>query len=446
MNKPQLRKISNFTASDEYRLRVHDLIPGGAHTYSKGDDQFPQLAPAAIKHGKGAHVWDLDENMFLDCSMGLTSVVLGHAYEPVIKRVQEELYRGVNFQRPSWLEKEAAERFLKVLPIHQMIKFGKNGSTVTTAAVKIARGYTKRRLVAFPGDHPFYSYDDWFIGKTPASLGIPEEIVNLSVTYKADDLDSLRQLFKKYPGQIACVISEPEKNYGITREYLAAAIDVTHENGALYITDEMITGFKTSYPGTIAKYNVAPDMATWGKGIANGFSFCALTGKKEIMELGGIRREGEEKLFLISTTHGGETTAIAAALATMDEFERNDVIGHNHGIGRMLIDACRQAITEKGVSGFVEVVDCVWQPLFIFRDAKKEIDSGMRTLMLQEMIRNGVLFQGIFSPCYSHTESDVEYFAEAFRQSLDVYGKAIQDGYQKHLVGKPTKAVFRKYI
>ncbi|MBA2328509.1 MAG: aminotransferase class III-fold pyridoxal phosphate-dependent enzyme, partial [Flavisolibacter sp.] len=205
-DKISLRKINDFSKSDNYRKRIHDLIPGGAHTYSKGDDQFPLKSPAAIAYGKGAYVWDIDGNKFLDCSMGLTAVGLGHAYEPVVEKVQRELHNGVNFQRPSYLEMEAAEKFLSLVPQHQMIKFAKNGSIVTTAAVKLARAYTGRKLVAFPYDHPFYSYDDWFIGKTVCNLGVPEEISALSVTYKSDDLKSLTELFEQYPGQIACVI------------------------------------------------------------------------------------------------------------------------------------------------------------------------------------------------------------------------------------------------
>jgi len=156
----------NFSKSNVYRKKIHQLIPGGAHTYSKGDDQFPQYSPAAIAYGKGAYVWDIDNNKFLDCSMGLTSVSLGHAYEPVLRRVSDELSKGVNFQRPSYIELEMAEKFLSLIPCHDMIKFAKNGSSVTTAAVKLARSFTGKKYVAFPGDHPFYSYDDWFIGKT----------------------------------------------------------------------------------------------------------------------------------------------------------------------------------------------------------------------------------------------------------------------------------------
>jgi glutamate-1-semialdehyde 2,1-aminomutase len=441
-----INKIDNFKKSDTYRAVIHDLIPGGAHTYSKGDDQFPILSPAAISHGKGAYIWDIDGNKYLDCPMGLTSVGLGHAYEPVLAKVREELEKGVNFQRPSYIEKDMAEKFLSLIPCHDMIKFAKNGSIVTTAAVKLARAFTGRKLVAFPSDHPFYSYDDWFIGKTACNKGIPEEIQALSITYKSDDLNTLKALFEQYPNQIACVISEPERNNYQPDTYLKDLIDIVHEHGALYIQDEMITGFKTDFPGSIKKYNVEPDMATWGKGVANGFSFCALTGKKEIMELGGIRNEDAEKIFLISTTHGGETHAIAAALATINVYANNDVIGHNHKIGAQLIKNLKQEVAQQQLEEYIQVVDCNWMPVVIFKNEKKEVCNGMRTLMMQEMIARGVLFQGAFVPCFSHTMDDVAYFTQAFAESLVTYKMALNSSYENYLVGKPVKPVFRKYL
>ncbi len=449
----KMRYISNFKKSDEYRKQIHDLIPGGAHTYSKGDDQFPQLAPAAISHGKGAYVWDIDGNQFLDCSMGLTSVGLGHAYEPVLNAVKKELEKGVNFQRPSVLEKEIAEKFLSLIPQHDMVKFAKNGSIVTTAAAKLARAKTGRKLIAFPADHPFYSYDDWFIGKTDCNLGVPDEIKGLSVTFKSCDLNSLKELFEKYPDQIACVITEPERSslgnnqFGPSaKEFLEKAIELTHKHGALFIIDEMITGFKTDLPGSMTKFNLQPDMATWGKGIANGFSFCALTGKKEVMELGGIRNTGAEKLFLISTTHGGETHSIAAGIASINEFQANNVIKHNQSIGDYFIKKCSEVIRENNLSEFIELLPSNWMPVFMFKDNNKVISSGYRTLALQEMIKRGVLFQGAFVPCYSHTTEDVDYFATALNESLGIYKKALEEGYDKYLIGEPIKPVFRKYL
>ncbi|MGH2667334.1 glutamate-1-semialdehyde 2,1-aminomutase [Flavobacterium sp.] len=453
-NEIALRNITNFKASDEYRKTIHNLIPGGGHTYSKGDDQFPILSPAAIVRGKGSHLWDVDGNEFLDCSMGLTSVSLGHAYEPILDAVRKELENGVNFQRPAALEKEMAETFLALVPGHDMVKFSKNGSIVTTAAVKLARAKTGRNLVAFPGDHPFYSYDDWFIGSTACNKGVPDDISKLSVTFQSFNIESLKELFAKYPNQIACVITEPEKgNYPHLNnpdfnvgEFLQQAVDLCHANGALFIADEMVTGFKTDFPGSITKYNIKPDMATWGKGIANGFSFCALTGTKEIMELGGITREGEEKVFLISTTHGGETHGLAAAIATIKEYQNKNVIAHNHNIGKKLAALCQQLVTENELTDFVEVVAAEWMPFFVFKDKSGVASQGYRTLFMQEMIKRGILFQGAFVPCFSHTEEDVYYFAKAFGESLQVYREALAQGFESFLVGEPAKAVFRKTL
>jgi glutamate-1-semialdehyde aminotransferase len=437
--------ISNYKNSEIYRSKIHDLIPGGAHTYSKGDDQFPLMSPAAIKRGKGAYVWDVDDNQFLDCSMGLTSVGLGHAYEPVLEAVRRELELGVNFQRPSYIELEMAEKFLSLIPQHQMIKFAKNGSIVTTAAVKLARAYTNRKLVAFPFDHPFYSYDDWFIGTTLGNKGVPEEITALSVTYKADDLNSLKEIFAKYPNQIACVISEPEKWTPLPPNYLEDAIKFVQSQGSVYILDEMITGFKTDLPGSIKKYNVSPDIATWGKGIANGFSFSCMTGKKEIMEIGGIRKEGSERVFLTSTTHGGETHAIAAGISTINEYQNKNIIQHNHKIGKLLSSSCKELITKHNLQDYIEVLGDNWMQVFVYRNKNKEVCMGMRTFFMQEMIKRGVLFQTAFVPCFSHNEQDIMFFCSQFEECLKLYQNALTDGYQAHLIGQPTKPVFRKY-
>ena len=438
--------ITDFRKSDAYRGKIHDLIPGGAHTYSKGDDQFPVQSPAAIVRGKGSHVWDADGNEYIECLLGLASVSLGHAYEPVNARVREELEKGNNFSRPSVIEMEMAETFLSLIPGHDMIKYAKNGSVVTTAAVKLARAATGRKLIARPAEHPFYSYDDWFIGTTAANHGIPEEISGLTVMYKADDLESLRECFEKHRGQIACVISEPEKIAPLKENYLRDAIELAHKHGSLYIVDEMITGFKSAFPGSITKFGVVPDMATWGKGIANGFSFCALTGKKEVMELGGIRKTGERKLFLISTTHGGETSSIAAGLATISEFRKHDVIGHNHRIGDRYINGVRKLLESHDLVKYIDQLQFNWHASLGFRNMDGEPDFGMRTLFNQEVIKRGVLFQGIFCPCFSHTDEDVDHILWAFDEAMKVYRKGLSDGYQKYLTGDIIKPVFRKLI
>jgi glutamate-1-semialdehyde 2,1-aminomutase len=438
----------------EFKEQIHEYIPGGAHTYSKGDDQFPENAPSAIARGKGAWVWDVEGNKFLDCSMGLSSVSLGHAYEPVLEAVRAEMENGVNFQRPSYIELEMAKKFLELLPRHQMVKFAKNGSTVTSAAIKLARAYTKRKLVAFPADHPFFSYDDWFIASTPCNKGIPEEFQKMAVSFRSCDIGSLKALFEKYPGEIAAVITEPEKphcgvNCNCDRsvgDYLKEAIQLTKDEGAVFIMDEMVTGFKTDLPGSTSKWDLDPDLATWGKGIANGFSFCALTGKKEIMELGGIRSEGEEKVFLISTTHGGETHALRAGIKTIDLFKEKQVIQHIRTTAQLVLKECTEIIRETNSSEFIEIQGKDWILGFVFKNSKGEPDPEFRTLFMQEMIKRGVLFQGAFIPCLSHQENEVAFFLDAFRNSIAVFQMALEKGVQNYLTGKAARPVFRKYL
>ena len=208
----------------------------------------------------------------------------------------------------------------------------------------------------------------------------------------------------------------------------------------------MITGFKTDFPGSITKYSLNPDMATWGKGIANGFSFCALTGKKEVMGLGGIVAKGEEKVFLISSTHGGETTALAAAISTIEEFKKHKVVDYINAFGERLIEISKNLIHKNELDLNIQVVPSKWMPVFIFKNNQGEICSGFRTLVMQEMIKRGVLFQGAFVISYSHTEDDLYYFSKAFNEVLKIYKETLNDGFEKVLIGDKAEAVFRKIL
>ena len=429
---------------------LHRIIPGGAHTYSKGDDQFSENAPKLIIKGAGSHVLGDDGIEYLDCGMGLASVSIGHGEKEIVDAVYDEILKGTNFMRPSLLEGVIAEKYLSLIPCHQMIKFAKNGSTVTTAAVKLARAYTGRKLIAVPLGHPFYSYDDWFIGSTVTSHGVPSEISALTVSFKHCSPESLLELFEKYPGQIAAVITEPEKNYcsnctcgHSAADFLHRAIDITHANGALFILDEMQSGFRIDCPGSISKYNLKPDMATWGKGIANGFSFCCLTGTEEVMRLGGIKNFGEKKVFLVSTTHGAESTGLAAVDATIDFFKKNSVIKHNHDIGRSVHQGMKAIVEKHGLTNILHVFECDWMPGIDFKDAANAL--RFKTIIIQEMVKHKVLFQGVFVPCYRHTPDDVETFCQAFEKVIE-YLKNHLNNNGPGLIGEPVKPVFRQIV
>ncbi len=442
-----MNKITNFAKSREISKQLNELIPGGGHTYSKGDDQFPVNAPAAITHGKGAHVWDVDGNEYIDCGMGLTSVCIGHGYEPVADAVSKAAYLGTNFMRPAALELDAAKLFLDTVQTGDMVKFAKNGSTVTTAAVKLARAFTKKNRVAIAREHNFFSYDDWFIVTTPCDRGIPPKVRDMTALFSYNNYESVEALLADNNHDIACLIMEPAKFDPPKDGFLEKVAALCKERGVVFILDEMITGFKWDMRGAQHYYGVKPDMSTWGKGIANGFSACALTGRADIMELGGIRREGDDKLFLISTTHGAESTGLAAMIATIEAFEKHDMIKSNWARGESLKQKLIQIIAKHGLEKFLEPMG--YSCLFVLacRNPEGIADDFYRTLMMQEMIARGVLFQGVIYPTWSHQQPELDHIAQAFDEACGVYRQAIDAGSTNELlIGRPAKPVFRKKI
>jgi len=431
---------------------LNKYIPGGCHTYSKADNQFPDNAPQAILRGNGCYVIGDDNIKYLDCGMGLSSVSLGHANKEVNNYVKQQIDKGINFSRPSILELKVAKEFLKLIPNHQMIKFAKNGSTVTSAAIKLARAYTNREFVAYPKEHYFYSYDDWFISKQKPNAGTLKETAKKTLTFNQCNLESLKDLFKKNKSKIACVIMEPEKNYCNIScnckikvyKYLKEAQRIIKENGALFILDEMVTGFKTYLPGSTVKYNLDPDLATWGKGIANGYSFCALTGKKKYMELGGLKQKHSPRVFLISSTHGAETTAMAAFLATLKMFKEKNIICKNMRYLNSLTKICENLIFKYGLEQNIKLTKSNWLLSFTFLE-KKKISLRLKTLFMQEMIENKVLFQGFFIPCFSHSSAELKIFARAFEKSASIVKKSFKFGIEKYLKSKIVKPIFSKF-
>lgn len=443
-----MKMITNLSQSQLFSEEIHNLIPGGSHTYSKGDDQFPENAPAAISHGKGARVWDLDGNEYIDCSMGLTSVSIGHAYEPVVQAVCEAAARGTNFQRPAVIERDAARLFLDTVQSGDMVKFAKNGSTVTTAAVKLARAFTGRNRVAVAREHNFFSYDDWFISTTPCKRGIPEVTLPMTTAFSYNDFASVEALFVDRDHDIACLIMEPAKFEMPRNGFLQKVAELCRDRGVLLILDEMVSGFKWSLRGAQGYFDVKPDLSTWGKGIANGFSACALTGRADVMELGGIRSEGEDKLFLISSTHGAETTGLAAMIATIEAYNRHQMIDSNWARGAIYKQRLEEVVAQHGLASHLQLTGpaCLFGLICCNAEGVAG-DPGFRTLMMQEMIGRGVLFQGLFYTTWSHQQPEMNHVVRAFDESCAVYRRAVDSGsVDGLLVGPAVKAVFRKTI
>lgn len=434
----------DFSKSKNLNEKVLKLIPGGAHTYSKGNDQFPELSPNFIKSGKGALIKDIDGNEFIDWGMGLRSVCLGHAYEPVLDAVREQLNYGVNFTRPSPIEYEVAELISSIVPSCEMIKFAKNGSDVTTAAVRLARAYTGRNIVVRCIDQPFFSVDDWFIGDTAVNAGIPKEVKSLTKRFSYNDISSLENILQENENQVACVILEPASTIKPQLDFLKDLRKLTQKHGVVLIFDEIISGFRWHVGGAQTYYGVTPDLATFGKSMANGFAISALCGKKELMELGGLNHK-KEKVFLLSTTYGGETHSLAAAKKTIEILRDESFIDENWDVGNRLKKEFNLLASKLNVLDYVNMDGIAISPYINFKDKNGKVDLNLRTLFLQETIARGVLIPYI-SISASHRGEIVDKTIDVLKDVMPVMQKAIEKGSTDGLlVGEACKPVFRKF-
>lgn len=443
-NQPQ-RGARSFSVSRTAQERLHRMVPGGAHTYARGSDQYPEgMAPVLVR-GRGAQVEDVDGNTFVEYGIGLRSVTLGHGYAPVVDAVTEAVRHGVGFSRPHVLELEAAERFLAQVPGADMVKFAKNGSDTTTAAVKLARAATGRRMVAICRTQPFFSTDDWFIGTTTMSAGIPQEERALTVGFDYNDLESLSRVLDAHPGDVACVVLEPATAHAEPEPgFLEGLRALADTDGFVLVFDEMTTGMRWSLHGGQGVYGVTPDLSTWGKALGNGFAVSALAGRRELMELGGLRTDAS-RVFLLSTTHGAEVTGLAAYLAVEREYRSWDVVGTMERQGAQLAARVGQEVEDAGLTGYVETTGRPSCLFFGTRDAERTPSQAYRTLFLQELLQRGVLGQS-FVISAAHTDEDLDRTVAAVRGALPVYRRAIEQGTTDGLLrGRPVAPALREF-
>lgn len=429
-----------FTRSHQLSARLRNLIPGGAHTYAKGKDQYPEFAPHVLARGRGCHVWDIDGNEFIEYGMGLRAVTLGHAFPQVVEAVRKSLDLGTNFNRPAAMELECAETLLEIIEGADMVKFTKDGSTADTAALKLARAYTGRDMVALCAEHPFFSYDDWAMCTTTMDGGIPEVERSMTLRFNYNNIESLRRLFLENPGRIAAVFLEAVRTEEPVDGFLQGIQALCREHGAVMVFDEVITGFRFHLGGAQQLYGVVPDLAIFGKALANGFSVSALCGKREIMRLGSRERE-QDNVFLLSTTHGAEIPALAAAIATMHVYRSEPVVEQLYRQGERLQRGMLEAVRRHGMGDYVTIAGRPCNLLFGTRGPDGQPSQAYRTLFLQELIRRGVLAPS-FIVSYSHADEDIDKTIDAIDGALGVYKRALDEGTDRYLVGSPSRHVF----
>jgi glutamate-1-semialdehyde 2,1-aminomutase len=411
----------------DYSERLRRVIPGGAHTYSRGDDQYPSNAPQILARGEGVRVFDPAGRAYLDYGMALRAVNIGYAEPEIVAAAVQQIENGNNLTRPSL-----------------MVKFTKNGSTSVTAAVKLARAHTGRDLVARCAEHSFFSYDDWFIGSTPVTRGIPQDTIEKTKLFHYNDAASLKTLLEQYPAQFACVVLEPAVTEEPSDGFLRQVQDLCHAHGVMFVLDEMITGFRWHLKGAQHLYGVAPDLCTFGKAMANGFSVSCVAGRRELMQLGAIEPEGQERVFLLSTTHGAEMSSLGAFVATVRFMTREGVVEHLWDYGRRLINLMRGLADAHGVSASFKVDGVPCSPYYTTLDRSGANSLPLRTLFCQELVRAGVLMPWI-ALAYRHGDEELAVTEQAVDRALAVYRKALDNGLDRYLEGPAIRPVFRKY-
>lgn len=421
--------------TDAYWGRALKVIPAGTQTLSKGPGCFVDgVSPKYLKRGKGSRVWDVDGNEYLDYCLACFPLTLGYGHPAIDGAIQRQLEDGITFSMMHPLEVEVAERLTRIIPCAEMVRFAKNGSDVTAAAVRLARHITGREQVACFGYH---GAQDWYIATTDRNFGIPGAVRALTHTFRYNDVDSLRALFRAHPDAFACVIMEPAIFDRPQDGFLDKVKELAHANGALLIFDEMLTGFRLAQGGGQELFGVTPDLATYGKGIANGMPLGVLVGRAEYME-------HFDKVFF-STTYGGEALTLAAAAAGLDFYREKDVIGRLWHAGETLFGGFSDHVAAKKLEPHVTVAGFPVRMQLAFHDIAGKPSNLYAAIYQQEMCRRGILcYTGVMSVSFAHTDAELAYTVKAFGEALDVVAAAIaSNDPERFLQGKPPAPVFR---
>jgi glutamate-1-semialdehyde 2,1-aminomutase len=420
--------------SEALLARALKTIPLGSQTFSKSKTQYPfGVSPYFIVKGKGSQVWDADGNQYTDLINSLAAVTLGYNDPDVTTAVRAQLEDGVIFSLPHPIEMQVAEKIVEMVPCAEMVRFGKNGSDATAGAIRVARAHTGRDCVAVCGYH---GWQDWYIGSTLRNLGVPQATRDLTCTFTYNDLDSLHKIFKERPGQVAAVILEPMNTTAPGDGFLEGVRELTHRNGALLIFDETITGFRYANGGAQELFGVTPDLATFGKGLANGYPVSAVAGKADIMRL-------MEEVFF-SFTFGGETLSLTAALATMTKLQREPVLATIARQGEKLLTGLRQLIAAHGVGHIVALAGHPAWSFLLVKDVAPYTMWQIKTLLLQEMFTRGILMFGTHNMSFAHDDADLARILAAYDDILPMLRDAVAGGtLEKALHCAPLEPLFR---
>lgn len=426
--------LHRYEESEKLLTRALTTVPLGAQTFSKSHVQFPLgSAPFFLTRGEGSRVWDVDGNEYLDFVNALLAVSLGYNDPDVTAAVFDQLKQGVSFSLAHPIEMLLAEKMIAMIPCAEMVRFGKNGSDATAGAIRLARAYTGRDRVAVCGYH---GWQDWYIGATTRNLGVPKATQDLTHRFIYNDLASLEKLFAEYPNEFAAVILEPMNIEYPQAGFLAAVKKITQQAGAILIFDEMITGFRFAKGGAQEYFGVTPDLAAFGKGMANGYPLSAIVGRKDLMKL-------MEDIFF-SFTFGGETLSLAAALATLTKIETQPVLETLVTRGTQLQSGVQQLIKQHGLEKILSLSGHPSWSFLIFQATASYSPLQLKTFWMQEILARGILSFGTHNLSYAHSEQDIKTLLAVYDEVFFLLQQAVQQqDLLKRLRCKPLEPLFK---
>ena len=426
--------INLYTRSEEMLAAAEQLIPLGCQTFSKSVTQYPLgVSPFFAASGKGAELTDIDGNVFIDFVSALGAITLGYSDSDVNDAISNQLELGSIFTLSNELEMKVAEKIVAMVPCAEKVRFGKNGSDATAACVRLARAYTKREVILVGGYH---GWQDWYIGSTPKSLGVPESTKQLTKSFVFNDLSSVRKLLEENGGNVAAVVLEAVSVEEPKSDYLQELKKLTSEHGALLVFDEVVSGFRHANGGAQELYGVTPDLVALGKGLSNGMPLSAVAGRREIMDL------FDEVYF--SFTYGGETLSLAAALASLEKLERDNVIEHLRKIGTVLKQRLNKEIELYDLGHLFAVSGNPVLSFLIIKDNEYFDKDVLKTLFLQTMMDSGVLTLGSHVINYSHTEEHVDALINGYKKLFDTISSSKTVGeLESHLRCEVLRPLFK---
>ncbi len=428
--------MQTFTKSQELLKRELKVSPLAAQTFSKSYRYFCSgIAPSYMDRGEGCYIYDVDGNEFIDYMCALGPITVGYNEPSINEAVIRQVNKFASGSLQSELEVELAEKLCEIVPCAEKVRFVKNGGDATTAAVRLARAYTGRNFVLMSGYHGMH---DWSIGSSENNKGIPQAICELTKKFAYNDLEDLENNLKN--NDVAAVILEPVQSDGPKEGYLEEVKSLTHKYGAVLIFDEVVSGFRYALGGASEMFRVTPDLAAFGKGMGNGYPISAVAGRKDILD------QIEQGVF-VSTTFGGDSVAMAAALATIKILEQPGFYEHITRIGTIQCNGIRNLIDKYKLNNVLAVSGLPAHAGVSFEGHGSLSYLDIQSVYSQVMIQNGILVFAIYNLNGSHTEEEAKKYLDATDKAFALIRRAVDaDSADDILLGGKVDPVFKRNI